>query len=90
MFQEKTARASTFTIGKYTSYGNISNEWIDTKYNYTVQEGSPLSMVRLSRPEDVLIYAVGEDRRLDQYRYNITTDQVIEFGCECIPIDYAQ
>ncbi|KAE9989910.1 hypothetical protein EG327_002097 [Venturia inaequalis] len=80
LFQEKRIGASRFTIGKYTSYGNISNEWVETKYNYTIQDGSPLSMARLSRPEDVLIYAVGEDRRLDQYRYNITTDDVTEFG----------
>lgn len=87
LFQEKSTGSSTFSIGKYTSFGNISNDWVETRYNYTIQEGSPLAMVRLSRPDDLLIYAVGEDRRLDQYRYNISTDAVTEFGCKCVPIN---
>lgn len=81
LFQEKDALGSTFSIGKYTSYGNISNDWIETKYNYTIKEGSPLAMAQLSNPNDVLVYAVGDNRRLDQYRYNVSTDAVSEFGC---------
>lgn len=80
IFQDKTVGLSTFSIGKYTSYGSISNEWVLNTHNYTIKEGSPLAMVRLSRPDDVVIYAVGKDSRLDQYRYNISTDAVTEFG----------
>lgn len=81
LFQEED-RASTFSIGKYTSYGNVSNDWVETKYSFTVQEGSPFSMIPLTGPQDLLIYAVGGDKRLAQFRYNVSSDTVLEYGCK--------
>jgi len=81
LFQEKD-RASMFSIGKYTSYGHVSNDWVETKYTFTVQEGSPLSMIFFTGPQDLLIYAVGGEKRLARFGYNVSSDTVLEYGCK--------
>jgi hypothetical protein len=83
MFQEYD-RPETFTIGKYTSYKNISNEWISIKANFSTLDGSPLAMIPLSFPRiphDLLLYAAKPNGgQLAQYRYNMTSDVIQEYG----------
>jgi hypothetical protein len=80
-FQDQS-RPDMFTIGKYTSYKNISNDWVSTRYNFSVLEGTPLSMVPLSGKQDLLLYAAKPTGRLTQYRYNISSDDIQEYGSE--------
>jgi hypothetical protein len=68
MFQEHD-RPDMFCIGKYTSWKNISNEWISTKYNFTTMRGSPLAMAPLFWPQfphDLLLYAAKPHGQLAQ------------------------
>jgi hypothetical protein len=78
-FQEQE-RPNMFTVGKYTSYGNVSNPWISTKYNFTLMEGSPLSLLPFSGPQDLMLYAASPSGKLSQFRYNITSDEVENYG----------
>jgi hypothetical protein len=82
MFQDYE-RPDMFSIGKYTSWKNISNEWISIKYNFTTMRGSPLAMTPLSSselPHNLLLYAAKPNGQLAQYLYNVSDDSAREFG----------
>jgi hypothetical protein len=80
-FQEQD-RPNLFTVGKYTSWNNVSNPWISTKYNFTVLEGSPLALLPFTSWKDLMLYAAGPDGKLTQFRYNLTSDEVQQYGGE--------
>ena len=82
-FQEPE-RPNTFTIGKYTSYQNVSNEWVSTKYNNSILQGSPLSFIPFTGSRELALYAAKPKGYLGQYRYTISNGSIQEFGCKSL------